>query len=107
MSSPSRQQAGRSFPLGATLGGVGANFSLFAKHSRSAQLLLFDSADAPLPSRVIDLDPHINRTPSCRVSPPAKSMPTAFRERSIRNAGIASTRARASLRPEQGAARSF
>ena len=30
--------------------------------SRAAQLLLFDSADAPPPSRVIDLDPRVNRT---------------------------------------------
>ena len=62
MASHSQQHAGRSFPLGATLDRRGANFSLFAKHSRAAQLLLFDSADAPLPSRVIDLDPRINRT---------------------------------------------
>ena len=62
MSSHPRQRAGRSFPLGATLDRRGANFSVFAKHSRAAELLLFDSADAPLPSRVIDLDPRINRT---------------------------------------------
>jgi len=62
MSSHSRQHAGRSFPLGASLDRRGANFSLFARHSRAAQLLLFDSADAPAPSRVIDLDPRINRT---------------------------------------------
>ena len=62
MASHSQPHAGRSFPLGATLDRRGANFSLFAKHSRAAQLLLFDSADAPLPSRVIDLDPRINRT---------------------------------------------
>jgi glycogen operon protein len=62
MASHSQQHAGRSFPLGATLDRRGANFSLFAKHSRAAQLLLFDSADAPSPSRVIDLDPRINRT---------------------------------------------
>ena len=62
MSSHSRQHAGRSFPLGATLERRGANFSVFAKHSRAAQLLLFDSADAPVPSRMIDLDPRINHT---------------------------------------------
>jgi isoamylase len=53
---------GRSFPLGATLVPGGANFSLFAKHSTGAELLLFDSVDAPQPSRVIELDPKINRT---------------------------------------------
>jgi len=53
---------GRSFPLGATLCSGGANFSVFAKHSRAAQLLLFDRVDDPEPSRVVDLDPHTNRT---------------------------------------------
>jgi isoamylase len=53
---------GKSFPLGATLTREGANFSVFAKHSTGAQLLLFDQADAPTPSRVIDLDPRANRT---------------------------------------------
>ena len=48
---------GKSFPLGATLAPGGANFSVFAKHSTGAQLLLFDHVDAPAPSRVIDLDP--------------------------------------------------
>src|SRR5215468_10429279 len=53
---------GKSFPLGATLVPGGANFSVFAKHSTGAQLLLFDDVDAPKPSRVIDLDPVLNRT---------------------------------------------
>jgi glycogen operon protein len=53
---------GKSFPLGATLTGGGVNFSVFAKHSRAAQLLLFDSVDDPKPSMVIDLDPRYNRT---------------------------------------------
>jgi hypothetical protein len=56
------QHRGRSFPLGATLCCGGANFSVFAKHSSAAQLLLFDCVDDPEPSRVIDLDPHTNRT---------------------------------------------
>jgi isoamylase len=62
MGNESSQHAGRSYPLGATLDEGGANFSVFAKHSTAAQLLLFDQADAPAPSRVIDLDPQINRT---------------------------------------------
>jgi isoamylase len=53
---------GKSFPLGATLGPSGANFSVFAKHSTAAQLLLFDRVNDSKPSRVIDLAPHINRT---------------------------------------------
>jgi isoamylase len=53
---------GKSFPLGATLAPDGANFSVFAKHSTDAQLLLFDDGNAPNPSRVIELDPRVNRT---------------------------------------------
>jgi glycogen operon protein len=53
---------GRSFPLGATIAGGGTNFSILAKSSTAAQLLLFDRVDDPLPARVIDLDPQVNRT---------------------------------------------
>ena len=53
---------GKSFPLGAALVEGGTNFSVFAKHSTGAQLLLFDHVDARKPSRVIDLDPRTNRT---------------------------------------------
>jgi isoamylase len=58
----STHRRGRSFPLGATLTPAGANFSVFAKHSTAAQLLLFDSADAAQPSSVIELGPRGNRT---------------------------------------------
>ncbi|MBV9970651.1 MAG: glycogen debranching enzyme GlgX, partial [Xanthobacteraceae bacterium] len=53
---------GRSFPLGATASPDGVNFSVFSKHSRGAQLLLFDHVDDPEPMRVIELDPSRNRT---------------------------------------------
>jgi glycogen operon protein len=53
---------GYSFPLGATVSPGGTNFSVFAKHSTAAQLLLFDDVDDPAPSRVIDLDPYVHRT---------------------------------------------
>src|SRR5215470_13714678 len=56
------QHEGKSFPLGATLVPGGANFSVFAKHSTGAQLLLFDDINAARPSRVIELDPRTNRT---------------------------------------------
>src|SRR6516225_5983372 len=56
------QHQGKSFPLGATLNGVGANFSVFAKHSTAAQLLLFNHVDDGQPARIINLDPHTNRT---------------------------------------------
>jgi len=53
---------GRSFPLGATLCPGGVNFSVFSKHSTSLQLLLFDRVEDSKPARVIDLDPHLQRT---------------------------------------------
>jgi glycogen operon protein len=53
---------GRSFPLGASLVADGANFSVFSKHATAVQLLLFDRADDARPARVIDLDPHTQRT---------------------------------------------
>jgi isoamylase len=62
MSRSGECRCGRSFPLGATLEEDGANFSVFAKHSTGAQLLLFDDVEAAKPLRVIDLDPRINRT---------------------------------------------
>src|SRR6266446_10743979 len=62
MSADASQHHGNSFPLGATLSRGGANFSVFAKHNVTVQLLLFDDVDAPTPSRVIDLNPRTNRT---------------------------------------------
>jgi isoamylase len=53
---------GTSFPVGATLGEGGANFSVYAKHSTAAELVLFDDADAVAPPRVVALDPRTNRT---------------------------------------------
>ena len=62
MSTDAVQHQGKSFPLGATLSRDGANFRVFSKHSTAAQLLLLDCVGEPEPSRVIDLDPRINRT---------------------------------------------
>jgi isoamylase len=53
--------AGQSSPLGATVGQDGVNFSLYSRKSTGVDLLLFDSEDAP-PSRIIRLDPSVNRT---------------------------------------------
>jgi isoamylase len=61
MSTNPIQHEGKSFPLGATLAPEGANFSVFAKHNATVQLLLFDDVDTSKPSRVIDLDPRANR----------------------------------------------
>jgi isoamylase len=55
-------EPGKSFPLGASLGAGGANFSVFSKHATAVELLLFNRANDPHPSRVIDLDPRTQRT---------------------------------------------
>jgi isoamylase len=54
--------SGRSAPLGATLVASGVNFSVFSKDATLVELLLFDDANAKLPSRVIPLDARSNRT---------------------------------------------
>jgi isoamylase len=53
---------GRSSPLGATIVGGGANFSLFSRSATGVELLFFDSEDDARPSRVIPIDPAANRT---------------------------------------------
>jgi glycogen operon protein len=55
-------QQGRSFPLGATVGPDGVNFSVYSKHATGIDLLLFDSVDDARPKRVISIDPATNRT---------------------------------------------
>jgi len=54
--------AGRSAPLGATVGGGGVNFSVFARRAELIELLLFDDVDAAKPAQVIPLDPAQHRT---------------------------------------------
>lgn len=53
---------GRSYPLGATVFPEGVNFSVFSKNCYSIDLLLFDDVDSAVPSRIIHLDPAINKT---------------------------------------------
>ena len=53
---------GQSFPLGATVDPEGVNFCIFSEHAEAIELLLFDEANAPQPSRVIKLDPKENKT---------------------------------------------
>jgi pullulanase/glycogen debranching enzyme len=55
-------QAGRSFPLGATVLAEGVNFSVFSRQATRVELLLFDDAAAARPVRVIDLEPRTHRT---------------------------------------------
>jgi isoamylase len=54
--------AGRSFPLGATVLGGGVNFSVFSREASRVDLLLFDDPAAAHPARVIELDPRSHRT---------------------------------------------
>src|SRR5512136_1332273 len=53
---------GRSWPLGATLDGVGVNFSIWSRHATAVELCLFDRAEDARPSRSIRLDPAHHRT---------------------------------------------
>jgi len=53
---------GTSYPLGATLSGGGANFSLFSRSASRVELLFFDRADDARPRRTIALDPGTHRT---------------------------------------------
>ncbi|HXS99830.1 MAG TPA: glycogen debranching protein GlgX [Elusimicrobiota bacterium] len=55
-------ELGSSFPLGSRVDGAGVNFSLYSKHARAVDLLLFDGAEAPKPSRTITLEPPHHRT---------------------------------------------
>ena len=53
---------GRSFPIGATLVPGGANFSIFSRSAAKIELLFFDRVDDARPSRVIPIDPCLDRT---------------------------------------------
>ena len=48
-------------PLGTTVTPDGVNFSVFSKYATGVDLLLFDDADDAKPSRVVELDPCVNR----------------------------------------------
>ncbi len=49
-------------PLGATILDGGVNFCVFARHADYLELVFFEEADDREPSRVIRLDPRLNRT---------------------------------------------
>src|ERR1044071_8910199 len=55
-------RTGSSSPLGATPMDGGVNFCVFSKHGTGVQLLLFDRVDDARASRMIRLDPSLNRT---------------------------------------------
>jgi len=51
---------GSRFPLGPSTTADGVNFSLFSRHARSVELLLYEAADSPRPFQVVVLDPARN-----------------------------------------------
>lgn len=53
---------GQSSPLGASIDSRGVNFSLYSRDATGVDLLFFDKEDDARPSRVISLDPFINRS---------------------------------------------
>src|SRR5664279_6566175 len=56
------ESASYSYPLGPRLTTSGANFSIFSARATQVEIVFFDHADAQQPSRVIKLDPALNRT---------------------------------------------
>ncbi len=56
------EEYGRSYPLGPTIVAGGANFSVFSREASGVELLLFERQDDVHPSRIIPLDPAVNRT---------------------------------------------
>ena len=55
-------ERGAAHPLGATPGPDGVNFSIVSANATGVELLLFDHHDSPEPSRVIRLDPFVNKS---------------------------------------------
>ena len=53
---------GQSAPVGATPTREGVNFSIFSRHASGVDLLFFEQEDDSQPTRVISLDPSVNRT---------------------------------------------
>jgi glycogen operon protein len=54
--------AGTSSPLGATVMEGGVNFSVFSRSATAVELLLFASIEDAMPTRVLRLDPVVNRS---------------------------------------------
>ncbi|MFB2771021.1 glycogen debranching protein GlgX [Pelatocladus sp. BLCC-F211] len=55
-------EVGRTHPLGATPYKDGVNFSIFAEHAASIELLLFEQPNDPEPIQIIKLDSRKNKT---------------------------------------------
>jgi isoamylase len=50
-----RAWPGYPYPLGATWDGAGTNFAIFSENATAVELCLFDSPEAPLPTRTVRL----------------------------------------------------
>jgi isoamylase len=53
---------GKSNPIGPEILDHGVNFCLFSRNCQSVDLILFDNTEDIFPTRIISLDPHLNRT---------------------------------------------
>jgi glycogen operon protein len=53
---------GTPHPLGAHVESGGANFSVFSRSATGVEILFFDDGEDRMPSRVVTLDPAIQRT---------------------------------------------
>jgi len=62
LSDPYETHPGRRHPAGATVGEEGVNFSVYSRHAKGAELLLYEDAHSPKPFQIIRLDPEINHT---------------------------------------------
>jgi isoamylase len=56
------QHIGQSAPLGASMRRGGVNFSVYSRNATGVELLFFDGEDDSRPSRVVRLDPVVNRS---------------------------------------------
>src|SRR5438552_15775158 len=55
-------ERGSPHPVGATADHDGVNFSLFSGNATGVELLLFHTHDDVEPFRIVQLDPHVNKT---------------------------------------------
>lgn len=56
-----RIRRARPLPQGVSVRHNGVRFSLFSRHATAIRLLLFASENAPMPNRIIELDPTLHR----------------------------------------------
>src|ERR1700679_2556011 len=59
---PQQIYAGLPYPLGPTITSDGTNFSVFSANATGLEIVFFDHADDPRPTRVIPFDPALHRT---------------------------------------------